>query len=192
MGLIRLIVGLGNPGERYEATRHNIGFRVVDALGERAAHLRRKTKWQAEWIEAHIGARRVFLMKPLTFMNRSGEAVAPAVRYFGIAPEELVVVYDDLDLPLGSLRLRLKGSHGGHNGMRSLIAALGSDAFPRLRIGIGRPAVGSVADYVLSPFAPEERPRAEAAVARARDALILALEQSFEQAMNVYNRAAPV
>jgi len=163
-----LIAGLGNPGARYAKTRHNLGFMVVDRIAEEEGLSWRRhdralvTRWGSGW-----------LMKPTTYMNASGEAVAPFVRYYKIAPERLLVIHDDMDLPLGRLRLRRGGSAGGQKGVRSVIAELGTDRFDRLRIGIGRPPAGwDAASWVLSEFSEEESALAaravEAAAAAAR------------------------
>ncbi|CAM3449200.1 aminoacyl-tRNA hydrolase [Hydrogenibacillus schlegelii] len=189
--MIRLVVGLGNPGPEYARTRHNAGFWVVDALAADGVVVRRDEKWGGELRDVRFGGQRVWLLKPLTYMNRAGDAVGAVARYFGIAPEAIVVVYDDLDLPVGKIRLRLQGGHGGHNGMRSVLAALGTEKVPRLRIGIGRPPAGSVADYVLAPPRPEERAALEAAVERAREALRLAIARDFLAAMNRFNVDGP-
>ena len=153
----RMIVGLGNPGPEYAETRHNVGFMVVDLLARRWAG-RFTPREHALLARVSIHGVPTLLVKPQTFMNASGRAVAPLVRQLGLPPEHLIIVYDDMDLPFGTLRMRAKGSHAGHKGMRSVLEHLGTQAVPRLRIGIGRPP-GNMdpADYVLSPFDPEER-----------------------------------
>jgi PTH1 family peptidyl-tRNA hydrolase len=185
---MKLIVGLGNPGIRYADTRHNVGFWVIDELSRRWGIPVNKEKWKAETGEGVVRGEKVILMKPLTYMNLSGEAVRPALDWLKADLEELCVIYDDLDLPVGQIRLRLKGSSGGHNGMRSLIAHLGTDQFKRIRIGIGRPQGNrSVPDYVLSPFAREEREPVMDAVNRAASAVERWLESDFLAAMNAFN-----
>ncbi len=149
----RLVVGLGNPGSRYERTRHNVGFMLVDELARRYGVSTWKEKHKA--LQAHVPARAIMLVKPQTFMNASGEAVAPIAAWWKTSRSGILVVYDDLDLPLGRLRLRTQGSSGGHNGVKSLIACLGGEDFPRLRIGIGRGAHAAI-DHVLTPFTDEE------------------------------------
>ncbi len=155
----RLIVGLGNPGSRYTRTRHNIGFRAVEELA--SAHHLEFSRSEHRALTAHgwIGAQRVILVKPQTWMNESGLAVAALARFYRIPPQALFVLHDDLDLPLGTLRFRSEGSSGGHRGVQSIIERLGSSAFPRLRMGIGRPP-GRMdpAAYVLQPFSQEEEP----------------------------------
>lgn len=150
--MIKLIVGLGNPGRQYEKTRHNVGFLFLDSL---AADLGcawvDSTKFQGLFTESKVVAGKVMLLKPLTFMNRSGQSVGQIVRYYKLLPEEILVVHDELDFSAGMVRLKKEGGHAGHNGLRDIIAHLGSKEFYRLRIGIGRPAFGkAVADYVLS------------------------------------------
>ncbi len=178
-----LVVGLGNPGPRYAETRHNLGFWVVDRLAreERLAWKQQgrafTTRWGSGW-----------LMKPTTFMNASGEAVAPFVRYYKIDPERLLVVHDDMDLPLGRMRLRRGGSAGGQKGVRSIIEQLGTDRFDRLRLGIGRPPAGwDAAGWVLSKFAPEERRVADRVVAAAAEAVRIWRDQGLEAAQQRFN-----
>lgn len=185
----RLVVGLGNPGPRYAHTRHNAGFMVVDAFAARHGVSVDRFGWQALYAELRVGGDRVVLLKPQTYMNLSGESVAPALRWYKCTLQDLIVIYDDMDLPLGRLRLRLAGSSGGHNGMKSLIEHLGSDQFPRIRVGIGRPPAGwAVPDWVLSPFAPEEEPVIRDAVTRAAEAVEVALRLGFQAAMNRFNQ----
>lgn len=184
MSRIRIIAGLGNPGASYAATRHNVGFMVLDALAR---------EWGAAWkpdkarkAELASGPG-VLLVKPQTFMNDSGFCVGPLMRYFKFTPEQVLVVYDDTALPVGALRLRAGGSDGGHNGMKSLIAHLGSDHFPRLRVGIGSHGQKSLVGHVLGHFAPEEKPLIEEGVQSAAQAICLLLNQGFEAAANKYN-----
>ncbi len=188
-----LIVGLGNPGPQYAHTRHNAGFMVVDRLAERYG-----IAWRSERGPSLLGWGQLEgcpagLMKPLTFMNRSGLAVGEVVRYYRIPLERLLVVYDDLHLPLGRIRLRPGGSAGGHNGVEDIIRTLGTTNFPRLRIGIGQAyAKGRQADYVLSPFAQEEGPLVEVALTRACQAAITFACEGLHTAMNRYNRIESV
>jgi PTH1 family peptidyl-tRNA hydrolase len=185
-----LIVGLGNPGAAYASHRHNIGFRVVEALAR--AHglgFSRDKRAQAHTAEGEIDRQKVLLAKPQTFMNRSGRAVGRLVRGHDIPLERLLVIYDDLDLPLGRLRLRPEGGTGGHKGMASISEVLGSQAFARLRVGIDRPP-GNMdpADYVLQPFAREETSVVSAVVARAAEAVECWLREGITTAMDRYNQ----
>jgi PTH1 family peptidyl-tRNA hydrolase len=185
---MKLIVGLGNPGIKYAQTRHNIGFWVIDRLSEEWGIPVNKEKWKAEVGEGVVRGEKVILMKPLTYMNLSGEAVRPAMDWLKADLDELVVVYDDLDLPPGQIRLRLKGSSGGHNGMKSLIQHLGTDQFKRIKIGIGRPQGRmTVPDYVLSPFHKSELELMADAVERSASAINCWLDKTFLEAMNRYN-----
>jgi PTH1 family peptidyl-tRNA hydrolase len=187
-----LIVGLGNPGKEYAAHRHNIGFRVVDELAH--AHglkFGRQKDAKAQVAGGEMGGREVVLAKPQTFMNESGRAVARLRRAYEIPFERVLVVYDDLDLPLGRLRLRPEGGSGGHRGMRSIIESLGTQAFPRLRIGVGRPpGAMDPAEYVLQPFARDERPLLAEILHRAGAAVECWLEAGVEAAMERFNSPA--
>jgi PTH1 family peptidyl-tRNA hydrolase len=185
-----LIVGLGNPGNEYTAHRHNIGFRVVDALaGAHGLTYERRKDARARVAEGELAGHPVLLAKPQTFMNLSGNAVARLSRTHEIPPERILVVYDDLDLPLGRLRLRSEGGSGGHKGMRSIIDALGSGSFPRLRVGIDRPP-GKMdpADYVLQPFDKEQIPILDETVVRAVAAIECWLEEGIASAMDQFNQ----
>jgi PTH1 family peptidyl-tRNA hydrolase len=184
-------VGLGNPGPGYARHRHNVGFLVVDRFAER--HGLRFARREANALVAtgSFDGAPLTLAKPQTFMNRSGDAVRALVRRYTRAPADLIVVYDELDLPLGRLRIRKEGSHGGHNGMRDVIRALGTQEFARIRLGLGRPpADEDPAEYVLSPFTPDERPTVEAMLDAAVAALERILRDGIEPAMNEFNRLA--
>lgn len=183
---VRLVVGLGNPGRDYARTRHNVGFMIADRLAEeRQARWATEKKWKAE--VARDGD--LTLLKPQTYMNLSGEAVSQLCRFFKIAPESVLVVFDDVDLPLGRLRIRQSGSAGGHNGVKSIIQHLGTDRIPRLKFGIGRnrgdgaPMTG----HVLGRFAPDEIPVIEKSLAQAQDAVNYALANGLAAAMNRFN-----
>ena len=182
---IRLIAGLGNPGREYEQTRHNIGFLVADRLAAQfGSTWERSTKWGA-LIAKHDD---IILIKPMTYMNRSGEPLHAVAQFHKIGPQEILVVLDDFALPLGRLRLRLRGSSGGHNGLESILMQFGTDEIPRLRIGIGTaPSEGSV-DYVLSRFFEEERPLVASTIDRAADALKNAIDKGIVSAMNTFNK----
>lgn len=183
----RLIVGLGNPGPEYENTRHNVGFRVVDALADRLrVSFAREHGAQVGW--GQYKNRRLGLAKPLTFMNRSGDAVAPLCEHNDLGPEALIVVVDDLNLPVGTIRLRPNGSSGGHNGLESVAQHLGTTEFPRLRIGIGSDfGNGEQVDYVLSPFTAEQEPDVETAIEDAAEAILTTVREDLDTAMNRFN-----
>jgi len=188
-----LVVGLGNPGREYEGTRHNVGFLTVDALMARSGAPALRAKFGAEVGEAELGPRsgriRVLLCKPMEFMNVSGQAVARVARFWKIAPTETVVVHDDLDLPFGRLKLGAGGGHGGHNGLRSLIADWGTPAFARVRVGVGRPAPGrqDPADYVLANFSRAEQKDLPDVCAQAAEAVEAIVGVGLTAAMNRFN-----
>jgi PTH1 family peptidyl-tRNA hydrolase len=186
---MKLIIGLGNPGQQYEQTRHNVGFRVVDRLA---------TKWGWKWSERRgkailasgtVGSDKVVLVKPLTFMNLSGEAVGELVRWYKLAPEDILVIYDELDLPIGKVRMRAKGSAAGHNGMRDIIAKLHTSDFPRLRVGIGHPRNSNVQgrDHVLSAARGDEGILLLSGEERAVQAVEMLLAQGLDLTMNTIN-----
>jgi PTH1 family peptidyl-tRNA hydrolase len=191
----KLIVGLGNPGREYAGTRHNVGFAVLDELAERfGCSFRNKLRFAAKLTEWNCMAGRVVLAKPRTYMNRSGAAVAALLRKFGLGPADMLVVADDADLPIGQIRLRSSGGSGGHNGLRSIIEALGgNEEFARLRIGIGRPGdgigpAGDITNHVLGRFAMDEKKSIGPALARAADAVVACVECGVPAAMNQFNR----
>lgn len=182
-----LIVGLGNPGPAYEQTRHNVGFQVLDILARRHGLQFQRGRAKSHIAEGRFGDRRVVLAKPQTWMNLSGEAVQALLHWYKLPPSRLFLVYDELDLPLGKLRIREQGSAGGHNGVRSIIERLGTTGFPRLRIGIGRPSEQRGVSHVLGRFKREEEgPMAEARE-RAADAVEVAVAEGVEAAMNRFN-----
>ena len=184
-----LIVGLGNPGLSYKKTRHNAGFQALDALAERLG-VRVKTKgFSSLYGEGRIGNERVVLMKPQTYMNLSGQAVSQAARFYRIPPEHVLVVSDEVSLPIGKLRIRTKGSAGGHNGLKSIIAQLGTEDFPRIRLGVGAPPHPDydMAEWVLSAFRNQDAEDMAAAAARAADAVECFIEKGADRAMNLYN-----
>ncbi|MEM1084347.1 MAG: aminoacyl-tRNA hydrolase [Verrucomicrobiota bacterium] len=184
-----LIVGLGNPGRQYEGTRHNVGFMILDRLASAGgADFESRPKWQAHAAKLADGT---LLLKPQTFMNLSGRSVRQVAAFHKWPPEQVLVVYDDSALPLGRLRFRQKGSAGGHNGIKSLIEHLGTDAFPRLKVGIGEPPPGSMTGHVLGRFREEERGVLENTLASAVEAVQLALSQGFAEAANAYNSSNP-
>lgn len=181
---IRLIAGLGNPGPEYAGTRHNIGFMAVDQLAAEKGSIWEKAA-KAEALSAKIGD--VLLVKPMSFMNRSGYPLLAVAQFYKIEPAEMVVVLDDMALPLGRLRLRTGGGTGGHNGLDSVIVQFGTDEIPRLRIGIGAPPPQGSVDHVLSRFFEEERPGVKSAIDRTVEALKCAIDNGFVSAMNKFN-----
>lgn len=188
----RLIVGLGNPGAKYEKTRHNVGWRVIDALASRHNLGAGRREKRAQSWDGSIRGERVKLAKPLTFMNRSGESVRALMDYYEITTDNLIVVHDDLDTPYGRLRLRKAGGHGGQNGLRSIIQHLGDNGFARLRFGIGRPpGTMQPVDYVLQPFKGDDAIKADELAGRAADAIEVWLRDGIESAMSQFNGDAP-
>ena len=187
---MKLVVGLGNPGREYHGTRHNVGFEVMDLLASR-----HRGSWEAAKIDGifaklRIGAEPVLLLKPLTYMNLSGDAVQGFAHYFKIDTPDMLIVTDDVNLPPGRLRARKTGSEGGHNGLRSIALRLGTLDYPRLRVGVGRgDERRELADHVLSRFEPEEMPGIEAAIARAADAAETFVTDGIDVVMNRFNRA---
>lgn len=179
------MVGLGNPGAEYERTRHNIGFDVVDALASEWGLAWQLSKnWHALWAKG----KDAILVKPTRYMNRSGDPLAAVAGFYKIEPAEILVVLDDLALELGRLRLRLEGGTGGHNGLESIIVRFGTEAIPRLRLGIGAAPTDGAVDFVLGRFFEEERPLVEKTVARAADAVKCAIDKGVLSAMNLFNK----
>lgn len=195
---LQLVVGLGNPGDKYAGTRHNVGFMVLDRLASAAGSgFRQQAKLHGLLAEVGQGASRLRLLKPQTFMNDSGRSIRAALDWFGFEPQQLLVVVDDMDLPLGRLRLRAAGSAGGHNGLRSTIRHLGTQDFPRLRIGIGAPAVdpserrARTLGHVLGRFAPAEQPLLEAVLAEVEMGIGVIQRLGIERAGNRLNSFQP-
>lgn len=184
---MKLIVGLGNPGPRYAENRHNVGYQFVDRLAQQHNLTRGRIMFKAYVLSGAIARTKVLLARPLTFMNLSGQAVRPLLRWHRVALPDLLVVYDDLDLPPGSIRLRREGGSGGHKGMRSIIEALGSEGFPRLRVGIGRPVHGEPQEYVLTDFTPTQVPIMEETFERAVAAVECFIAEGIGPAMNRFN-----
>lgn len=188
-GIEFLIVGLGNPGGKYEITRHNAGFLCADLFAESMNTEIKRLKYHALTAEVNIDGHRCLLMKPQTFMNNSGEAVAEAAKFYKIPLEKIIVVFDDISLPIGKLRVRRKGSAGGHNGIKSLISHLGSENFPRVKIGVGaKPHPDyDLADWVLASFKKEDFPALKEAMVNAGEAIKLIVNGNTDKAMNLYN-----
>jgi PTH1 family peptidyl-tRNA hydrolase len=186
---ILAVIGLGNPGKEYERTRHNVGFQVLDRLIARHLPAMMARKFRASWGFATVEGRKVLFAKPLTFMNRSGEAVSEIIKYFGIGPDRVLVIHDDLDLPFVRIRIAQRGGAGGHKGVQSIIDHTGSADFPRLKMGIGRPKYGEpVETFVLQPPYPEDREEFENMVAHAEKAAGVILATCLSDAMNEFNR----
>jgi PTH1 family peptidyl-tRNA hydrolase len=184
-----IIVGLGNPGARYENTRHNMGFQALDYISSKYSVRIDKLKHKALIGDGEIEGRRVLLVKPQTYMNASGECVRDILEWYKASTANLIIIYDDIDLAVGRIRVRPKGSAGTHNGMRSVLYQIESEDFPRIRIGINRPPENwDLADYVLSRFTAEEKTDVEASIIKTADALSVILTQGIETAMNRFNK----
>lgn len=191
----KLLVGLGNPGQKYDRTRHNVGFEVIDDLANAwSIKLADNKRFQGSVGETRAASgERLMLLKPNTYMNRSGQSVRALMDWYKLEPSNILIIYDDMDLPIGKLRLRLSGSAGGHNGMKSIISHLGTQDFPRLRLGISRaenadsPAQRTVVGHVLGKFDPDERKVMNAAVTLAGEAIEFSLRKGVERAMSLYN-----
>ncbi|MCM8811465.1 MAG: aminoacyl-tRNA hydrolase [Candidatus Omnitrophica bacterium] len=188
---MKLIVGLGNPGARYEETRHNIGFTIVSRLSKRWAIPLKKELCRAKVGRGTVGSDDVALALPQTMMNASGDSVEPLRRHWNISLADILVVYDDKDLPLGVVRLRPKGSDGGHKGLASVIRAVGTEEIPRLRVGIGSPDSQDTVDHVLTPFHPSEKKAMEKIAERVEEACEMWLSQGMTAAMNLFNKKEP-
>jgi len=185
---LKLVVGLGNPGERYAETRHNIGCMVAVRTASRAGIALKRQGYQGVYGVGRLAGEEATVLLPQTYMNRSGGSVAPACQSLGVSPGGLIVVHDEIDLPFGTLRVKMGGGHGGHNGLRSIIEALGHGDFLRLRLGVGRPpAGGDVSGYVLSRFSAAERSRLDDYIEAAGEALEFLLQRGPQEAMNAYN-----
>lgn len=184
-----IIAGLGNPGARYEDTRHNCGFMAAEILAEQCGVQMKKLRFKSLTAEAEIGGRRCLLMKPTTFMNNSGDAIEEAAAFYKIPPENVLIIYDDISLDVGKLRIRGKGSDGGHNGMKSIILRLNTDLFPRIRVGVGKKPHPDydLADWVLSRFTKAEGELLMPALTNAAKAAELIVQGRIEEAMNRYN-----
>lgn len=185
-----LVVGLGNPGREYASHRHNVGFMAVDELARRVSADAFRDKFSAEYARCEIAGEPAILLKPQTYMNRSGDSVQPAMAFFKVAPGELVVLHDELDIPFGEVRLKMGGGHAGHNGLRSIMERVGAGDFGRVRIGIGRPPPdfrGDVANFVLSSFDPTERATVPDLVKKTGDAVLDIARRGFGPAMNARN-----
>ncbi|HOM81412.1 MAG TPA: aminoacyl-tRNA hydrolase [Armatimonadota bacterium] len=189
--MMKIILGLGNPGAEYASTRHNVGFMTADLLAKRHG-IRLTTRRHSSLLgEGTIAGVAVVLAKPQTYMNCSGDAALSLLSRYRVSPQDLIVICDDMNLDVARVRVRASGSAGGHNGLKSIIARIGTDAFPRVRIGVGRVAPDQWIDHVLGEFTAEERPQIEEAVARAADAVEVLLREGPEAAANQFNRRQP-
>jgi PTH1 family peptidyl-tRNA hydrolase len=186
---LKVVVGLGNPGKKYSGTRHNIGFDVLELLSKRHASDRWRGRFEAETTEILVGSERVLLAAPQTYMNLSGRSVRSVISFFRIPLSSLLVICDDMNLPCGRLRLRRSGTAGGQKGLKNVIDQLGTTEFPRLRIGVGRPAAGEdIVNYVLQPFSKSERAAVDEAIQRAADGVECWLSDGIDAAMTRFNR----
>ena len=185
---MKVIVGLGNPGKEYENTKHNIGFLTLDRLSERLGISIKQIKHKALTGEGFVKGQKLMLVKPQTYINLSGQCVREVMQYYKLEPENLIVIYDDLDIPIGTLRLRAKGSAGTHNGMKSIIYDIQEDGFPRVRVGIGGERKGNLANYVISGFRKEDINTVETAVEKAADAVECWIDEGINAAMNKFNK----
>lgn len=188
--MAKIILGLGNPGSEYARTRHNVGFLTADVLARRWGIRVDERKNRSRLGQGRFDGTPVVVAKPQTYMNESGNAAISLIARFGAAPADLIVICDDMRLPLGQVRVRASGSHGGHNGLRSIIGVVGTNEFPRVRIGIGEPQQGEWIDYVLGEFSAEERARIDEAVVVAADAVEVVLQEGADAAANRFNRKA--
>ena len=186
---MKIIAGLGNPGSEYAKTKHNVGFMFVDALAEKLNIADEwKLKQDALVAEGRIGTEKVLLVKPLTYMNESGRAIGPLLSWYKLAPSDLIVIHDDMDIPAGMIRIRRKGSAGGHNGMKSILYHVQDENFARMRIGIGRPLPGwTVVKHVLAPFSAEDAAKIQEAIAALLPAVACIVTDGIDLAMNRYN-----
>lgn len=185
---MKLIVGLGNPTSKYEGTRHNVGFEVIDCLAAKYGVMLDTIKHKGMYGKGVIEGYQVILLKPMTYMNLSGESVMEVANYYKIAPEDIIVIYDDINLDVGRLRIRKKGSAGGHNGIKNIILHLKTEEFPRIRVGVGmKPSRMDLADYVLSRFSEDELQQMNIGYEKACEVVVLLLQNNPEKAMNDYN-----
>jgi PTH1 family peptidyl-tRNA hydrolase len=188
VAILYLLVGLGNPGSKYQLTRHNAGFLVIDHIAQKWGLNMDRHEFSCVYGKGRVSGKDILLAKPQTFMNLSGRAVFSLVSFFKLNPDQMLVIYDDLDLPLGTIRIKLSGSSGGHRGLASILGILGTKQIPRLRIGIGKPDGEPAVDYVLTPFPEDEKPLFQRVIETSAEAGISYVTQSPEYAMNHFNR----
>lgn len=184
---MKMIVGLGNPGKKYEQTRHNIGFMIIDAFCEKHGIVLSQEKFQAIYTKTTVNGEDVLVVKPLTYMNESGQAVQALAHFYKLEKADIIVVHDDMDLPVGKIRLRKSGSSGGQKGMASIIKHLSTQEISRIRVGVGKTEKANVVDYVLGKFPKEELALVEDSIVRSSNALTYALAHSFDETMNHFN-----
>lgn len=185
---MKVIAGLGNPGSEYAVTKHNVGFMFINALAKNLGAAIWKSTFEAEVAEVRIGFEKVLLVKPMTYMNDSGRSLGALLSWYKLAPEDLIVIHDDMDIPVGTIRIRKKGSAGGHNGIKSILTHVNDEHFSRIRIGIGRPALHwTVVDHVLAPFSVEDAPKIEEAIDYLIPAAKCIVTDGVDMAMNRYN-----
>lgn len=184
-----ILAGLGNPGDQYEGTRHNTGFMALDCIAERAGVKIDRLKFKGQCAQAQVGGKKVLLLKPATYMNLSGQSVTEAMQFYKLPPEHVIIFFDDISLPCGRLRIRRKGSDGGHNGMKNIIYLAGSDQFPRVKIGVGAKPTPEwdLADWVLSHFSGEDEKHMQESILHAAEAAELLVNGKIDAAMNQYN-----
>lgn len=183
------VIGLGNPGNKYSNTKHNVGFNTIDCLAEKNNVKLSKIKFKSVYGETMIDGNKVILVKPQTYMNNSGISVMEILKYTNVPIDNIIVIYDDIDIELGSLRIRKKGSAGSHNGMKSIIYHLKSEDFPRIRLGIGKPNQGQdLANYVINNFGKEDRELIDTTIERASEAVLEIIKNGVDQAMNMFNK----
>jgi PTH1 family peptidyl-tRNA hydrolase len=184
-----ILAGLGNPGDQYEGTRHNTGFMALDCIAERAGVKIDRLKFKGQCAQAQVGGKKVLLLKPATYMNLSGQSVTEAMQFYKLPPERVIIFFDDISLPCGRLRIRRKGSDGGHNGMKNIIYLAGSDQFPRVKIGVGAKPTPEwdLADWVLSHFSGEDEKHMQESILHAAEAAELLVNGKIDAAMNQYN-----
>ena len=184
---MKFIVGLGNPGKKYDGTRHNVGFRVIDGFSSVSGVELCHEKHLSVFGKGKIDSERFLIVKPLMYMNRTGKAISSFIRYYSFEPQDLLVVYDDMNLNLGRIRIRAEGSAGGHKGVESIIWSLRSEKFPRIRVGIGRADTSSDTEFVLGKFRPSEEPAIEKAIGTCVSAIEIVIRQGLDTAMNMFN-----
>ncbi|WP_156456419.1 aminoacyl-tRNA hydrolase [Abyssisolibacter fermentans] len=189
MSSLYAVIGLGNPGNKYSNTKHNVGFNTIDCLAEKNNVKLSKIKFKSVYGETMIDGNKVILVKPQTYMNNSGISVMEILKYTNVPIDNIIVIYDDIDIELGSLRIRKKGSAGSHNGMKSIIYHLKSEDFPRIRLGIGKPNQGQdLANYVINNFGKEDRELIDTTIERASEAVLEIIKNGVDQAMNIFNK----